>query len=115
MSKEVYLKHHMLEMDDGPVPVYETGDQNLPPVLLLHGAIYDEARLTWYHLAPFLSKYRRVLALDFPRHGQSRPWTGLLDQDVLMKVVEEIIRHFDLPPLLLIGLPWEELFQSGMH
>lgn len=104
MINDVYSKHHMLTSDGGPVSVYESGDERLPPVLLLHGAMYDEARMIWYHLAPYLSKSRRVFAIDFPRHGQSRPWTGFVGQNCLHQVVEEVIRHFALPPLPIIGL-----------
>lgn len=104
MINNIYSKHHMLTLKGEPVSVYESGDKQLPPVLLLHGAMYDEARLIWYHLAPYLSKSRRVIAVDFPRHGQSRPWTGTVDQNCLLNVVGEVIRYFNLPPLPLIGL-----------
>lgn len=104
MINDIYLKHHRLTLAEGPVSVYEAGDERLPPVILLHGAMYDEARLIWYHLAPFLSKSRRVFAVDFPRHGQSRPWNGIADQNCLNQVIGEVIKHFALPPLPLIGL-----------
>jgi len=104
MAIDVYSKKHMLAMDGGPVCVYEAGDESLPPVLLLHGAMYDEARFIWHHLAPALAATRHVLAVDFPRHGQSRPWVGKLGQDTLVEVVHEVIGHFSLPPLPLIGL-----------
>jgi pimeloyl-ACP methyl ester carboxylesterase len=104
MVKEIFSRHHLLNFAGGPVSVYESGEKSLPPVLLLHGAMYDEARLSWYHLAPYLSNSRRVLALDFPRHGSSRPWNGFMDQDCLINVLDEVIRYFNLPPLPLVGL-----------
>lgn len=102
--KKIYDRHSLINLEGGPISVYESGEQSLPPILLLHGAMYDEARLTWYHLAPFLAKTRRVIALSFPRHGASRPWTGFADQNCLIQVTAEVIRHFDLPPLPLVGL-----------
>ena len=100
----VYSNHHIITMPNGPVSVYESGGKTAPPVLLLHGAMYDEARLIWYHLAPFLSKTRRVLAIDFPRHGRSRPWEGPADPACLNQVIGKVVEHFGLPPLPFIGL-----------
>lgn len=104
MIQGVYEQHHLLDLPMGPISVYESGDKNYPPVILLHGAMYDEARLIWYHLAQHLSKFRRVIAIDFPRHGGSRPWTGTVDQNCLNQILEEVIHEFALPPLPLIGL-----------
>ncbi len=102
--KTIYEKHHMISLNGGPISVYESGNEASPPVLLLHGAMYDEARLIWYHLAGYLAKTRRVFAIDFPRHGQSRPWSGRIDQNCLNQIVEGVIRHFNLPPLPFVGL-----------
>lgn len=104
MGIDIYSKHHMLKVAGNPISVYESGEEDFPPVLLLHGAMYDEARFIWYHLAPELSRTRRVFALDFPRHGSSRPWPGNVNREILCKAVEEVILHFDLAPLPLIGL-----------
>lgn len=104
MPIDIYVKQHILHMAGGQVCVYESGEEDAPPVLLLHGSMYDEARLIWHNLAPELSKTRRVFALDFPRHGQSRPWTGKVDQECLNQVVNRALQEFDLAPLPLIGL-----------
>lgn len=104
MAADIYEKQHMLTLEGGPVCVYESGKDNMPPVVLLHGAMYDESRFIWYHIAPALSESRHVFALDFPRHGRSRPWAGLIDQNRLVSVLHEVIENFKLPPLPLIGL-----------
>ncbi len=104
MAIDVFEKQTILTLKGGPVCVYETGQANLPPVLLLHGAMYDESRFIWHHLAPALSMSRHVYAIDFPRHGKSRPWAGTIDQQELQQVVGAVIDHFGLPPLPLIGL-----------
>jgi pimeloyl-ACP methyl ester carboxylesterase len=101
---DIFISKHMLTMSGGPACVYELGDAEKPPVLLLHGAMYDEARFIWHHLAPALADERRVLVLDFPRHGLSRPWTGKLGQDALVELVREVAEYFQLAPLLLVGL-----------
>jgi len=104
MGADIYSRQHTLATAGGPLNVYESGEADRPAILLLHGAMYDEARLSWYHLAPKLAQTRRVFALDFPRHGRSRPWTVAVGQDRLIQVAEEVISHFRLAPLPLIGL-----------
>jgi pimeloyl-ACP methyl ester carboxylesterase len=104
MSSDIFEKQHILTLDGGPVCVYESGNDNMPPVLLLHGAMYDESRFIWHHLAPVLSESRHVFAVDFPRHGKSRPWAGLIDQNRLVSILHDVIESFKLPPLPLIGL-----------
>jgi pimeloyl-ACP methyl ester carboxylesterase len=104
MAIDIYSKQTVLTLAGGPVCVYEAGEEGNPPVLLLHGAMYDEARLIWHHLAPMLSRERHVFALDFPRHGKSRPWAGNAGQECLIEVVKEVIRYFNLVPLPLVGL-----------
>ncbi len=104
MSVDIYDKQHLLTLSGGPVCVYESGDQSLPNVLLLHGAMYDESRFIWHHLAPELAKTRHVFAIDFPRHGKSRPWSGTIGQRRLVEIVREVVDHFNLAPLPVIGL-----------
>jgi pimeloyl-ACP methyl ester carboxylesterase len=45
------------------------GDENLPPLLALHGWLDNSA--SFERLAPFLSQHYRVIALDLPGHGAS--------------------------------------------
>lgn len=104
MAMDIYKRNRMVNTDGGPISVYESGEEGNPPILLLHGAMYDEARFIWHHLAPELSRTRHVYAVDFPRHGKSRPWSGTVDRECLSRVVGEVIRQFGLAPLPLIGL-----------
>jgi pimeloyl-ACP methyl ester carboxylesterase len=104
MTKEIYGKHHMLTLAGGPVSVYESGGNGFPPVLLLHGAMYDESRLIWHNLAPVLAETMHVFAIDFPRHGSSRPWKGNVSKELLDGIVDRAIDFFRLAPVALIGL-----------
>lgn len=45
------------------------GDENLPPLLALHGWLDNSA--SFERVAPFLSQRYRVIALDLPGHGAS--------------------------------------------
>ena len=98
------LKHHLLTVCGGPLSVYEAGDPTMPAVMMLHGAMYDEARFIWDQMFPFLSAQYHVFALDTPRHGKSRPWQGLLDRSRLMEILSETFRQIGIEPFSLVGL-----------
>ncbi len=98
------LKRHTLQVCGGPISVYEAGDPWRPAVVMLHGAMYDEARFIWDQMFPFLSSDYHVFALDAPRHGKSRPWEGFLDRPRLMDILDETIRQLGLGRFSLVGL-----------
>lgn len=98
------LKHHRFSVCGGPMSVYEAGDPTRPAVVMLHGAMYDEARFSWDQLFPFLSVDYHVFAVDTPRHGKSRPWPGVLDQDRLVDILHHTFAHLGLDAFSLVGL-----------
>ena len=48
------VQKKMLTVCGGPVCVYEAGESNCAPIVLLHGAMYDESRFIWDALFPAL-------------------------------------------------------------
>lgn len=98
------LRHHMVNVGGGPMSVYEAGDKGRPAVVMLHGAMFDEARFIWDQLFPFLSRYYHLFALDTPRHGKSRPWAGYLDHNRLMDIFHHTLSHLELEDFSLVGL-----------
>ena len=98
------LKRHTLRVCGGPMNVYEAGDASRPAVVLLHGAMYDEARFIWDRMFPALAERYRVFALDTPRHGKSRPWEGKLDRERLLAVIEETFLQLGLDSFAIVGL-----------
>lgn len=58
--------------------VREAGPVSAPPVVLLHGWIYD-GLATWHKVIPDLAADHRVLALDFRNHGRSARIRGRFD------------------------------------
>lgn len=98
------LKHHELKVCGGPLSVYEAGEPGKPKVVMLHGAMYDEARFIWDQMFPFLSRDYHLFALDTPRHGKSRPWKGNLDHDRLMVILDNVFEQLGLERFSLIGL-----------
>jgi pimeloyl-ACP methyl ester carboxylesterase len=98
------VKHLEFEVCGGPMSVYEAGDPARPAVVMLHGAMYDEARFIWDQMFPFLSRDYHVFAVDTPRHGKSRPWQGTLDRPRLMEILHETINCLELDRFSLVGL-----------
>jgi pimeloyl-ACP methyl ester carboxylesterase len=96
--------NRVLTVCGGPVSVYEAGSSENPAVVLLHGAMYDEARFSWDQLFPALSERYHVLAVDTPRHGRSRPWSGTLDRAKLLEILAETFRQLKLERFSIVGL-----------
>jgi len=98
------LKHHDIQVCGGPMSVYEAGTKGRPAVVMLHGAMYDEARFIWDQMFPFLRRYYHVFALDLPRHGKSRPWEGNMDHLRLMDILHNTFSQLELEQFSLVGL-----------
>lgn len=93
-----------LSVCGGTICVYEAGQEHPQPIVLLHGAMYDESRFIWDQLYPALAKRYHVFAVDAPRHGGSRPWTGFLDRARLMEILTETIAQLGLKRFSIAGL-----------
>lgn len=87
----------------GPIRWYAAGVPDGDPILLLHGGMLDTARIDWRFLVPRLAATRRVYAIDLPRHGGSRPWTGVLDHARCQQVLHAVLDHLGLERVTLIG------------
>ncbi|MGM7645978.1 alpha/beta fold hydrolase [Nocardia sp. JW2] len=87
----------------GPVRLYRAGDSG-PPLLLLHGGMLDTAQGVWRRIVPDLAADHRVYAIDLPRHGNSRPWEGVLDDTFYRRFLHELLDTLDLPRVAIIGI-----------
>lgn len=90
-------------LPEGRVRVITAGDHG-PPVLLLSGGGVDSATLSWRHLIPDLAADHRVFAPDWPGQGRSTPWNGIADHDRLMRCVTEVLDHYGLDRVAVVGL-----------
>ena len=98
------VQKKILTVNGGPVCVYEAGEHDRAPIVLLHGAMYDESRFIWDALFPALSERYHVFAIDTPRHGGSRPWEGVLDRARLMEILAETFSLLGLDRFSIVGL-----------
>ncbi len=98
------VQRRILSVCGGPICVYEAGESDRPPIMLLHGAMYDESRFIWDALFPALSERYHVFAMDCPRHGGSRPWEGVLDRARLMEILSGTFSQLGLERFSIVGL-----------
>jgi pimeloyl-ACP methyl ester carboxylesterase len=92
-----------IDFPEGKLRVLIAGDHG-DPVLLLSGAGVDNAMLSWKHLMPVLAQRHRVFALDWPKQGGSRPWNGRADYDSMLRCITDVLDHFGLDTVDLVGL-----------
>lgn len=97
------LESRYVNADEGRLHVYHAGGTG-SPVLLLSGAGIDNALLSWRHLIPALASRHRVLALDWPKQGLSRPWNGTADHPRMLRCVIETLDAFDVDRAHIVGL-----------
>ncbi|MBE9373737.1 alpha/beta hydrolase [Saccharopolyspora sp. HNM0983] len=104
MTASTFTDHRTLDLTGGRLRAYEAGPSDALPVLLLHGAMLDTAALLWRHLLPELARDHRVVAIDMPRHGGSRPWSGLLGQARMEGVLDELLDRLGIDRTAIVGL-----------
>jgi|GEM_PF-914847 len=98
-----FERHRDLTVGGGPIRHYQSGDSG-PPVLLLHGGALDTAEGVWRNVAPGLADKYQVHAIDLPRHGASRPWSGDLGREFFDQFLDELLDELELPKVAIIGL-----------
>ncbi len=92
-----------ITVSGGPVRLYRAGEAG-PPLLLLHGGMLDTAQGVWRNIVPDLARDYRVYLVDLPRHGGSRPWSGVLDDAFYRRFLGDLLDSLDLPRVAIIGL-----------
>ncbi|MEV4073787.1 alpha/beta fold hydrolase [Nonomuraea fuscirosea] len=98
------LRSTYLASPEGRLHVHSAGEPGAPPVLLLSGAGVDNALLSWRHLIPVLAGGHHVLALDWPKQGRSRPWSGRVTHERMLRCVTDVLDRFGLRSAALVGL-----------
>ena len=74
-----------------------------PPVVLLHGIGLDAAAVSWRYALPGLARDRRVLAPDFPGHGESDKPEREYTTEYFVSVLREFLDALDLDGASLVG------------
>jgi pimeloyl-ACP methyl ester carboxylesterase len=70
-------------------------------VVLLHGWPQDHSE--WRHVAPLLQAKHRVISIDLPGVGQSRPWAGGFSKAEMATALHELLTQLNAGPAALVG------------
>lgn len=80
----------------------EVGPPEAPPVLLLHGWLYD-GHATWHRVVPGLATRHRVLILDMRNHGRTDKIRARFDVADMADDVARVLDVLGLGPLPVVG------------
>ena len=62
-------REYHIQIHHTKVAVIEWGSEDAKPIICLHGWLDNAA--SFHHLAPYLKEHYRLIAIEFPGHGQS--------------------------------------------
>lgn len=79
MTEEVPVDRKTVEVNGSALSYLEAGDQEAPPLLLLHGTFWSRV---WQPVMPALSRELHCLAIDFPGFGRSDGELDVADANV---------------------------------
>jgi 3-oxoadipate enol-lactonase len=82
--------------------VREAGPEDAPPVLLLHGWLYD-GHVTWHRIVPDLAERYRVIVLDLRNHGKTDRIRSHCDIADMADDVARVLDTLGLGPLPVVG------------
>jgi 3-oxoadipate enol-lactonase len=88
--------------------VRESGPEDAPPIVLLHGWLYD-AHATWHRIVPVLAEHHRVITIDLRNHGKTDRIRSRFD---ITDLGDDIARTLDV--LGLAGVPVVGYSMGGM-
>jgi len=82
-------------------PVAYSDDGTGPVVVLLHAALHD--RHDFDAITPDLVRHYRVIAVDWPDHGESPPSSSTPTAAGYADALEDLVAALDLPPAIFVG------------
>ncbi|MCV7216320.1 alpha/beta fold hydrolase [Mycobacterium crocinum] len=82
-------------------PVAYSDDGTGPVLVLLHAALHD--RHDFDAIVPRLADGYRVIAVDWPGHGDSPAPSSTPSASLYADVLEDLVAALDLPPAVFIG------------
>ena len=89
----------MVQTRVGEVAYSDSGEG--PVVVLLHATLHD--RHDFDAIAPSLGRDHRVIAVDWPGHGDSPPPSQPPTAALFADVLADVVTNLDLPPAAFIG------------
>ena len=88
--------------------IRESGEGSAPPIVLLHGWLYD-SHATWHRIVPTLAERHRVITVDLRDHGKTDRIRSRFD---IADLADDVARVFDV--LGIGGVPVVGYSLGGM-
>ncbi|MCJ7725971.1 MAG: alpha/beta hydrolase [Acidimicrobiia bacterium] len=82
--------------------VREAGPEDGPPLVLLHGWVYD-GLVTWHRVVPLLARTHRVYVIDLRGHGKSARIRGRVDIEDMADEVAGVMDALGLGSVPVVG------------
>ena len=82
--------------------VREAGPADAPPLVLLHGWVYD-GHVTWHRVMPRLAEHHRVYSIDLRGHGRSARIRGRVEIEEMADEVAAVLDALGLGTVALAG------------
>lgn len=100
------MREHKFQRDTGPLTYYHAAPDApvTGPVVLLHGGGTDSALISWERAIPVLAQHMPVYAPDWPKQGGSKPYAGRVTQEALELTLGDLLDHWALDRVTLVGL-----------
>ncbi len=95
------LKENMVTINGYAVHYWQDGNENVRPLLLLHGG-FGDAWMNWSELIPYLAEDYNVIAPDLPGYGQSDA-LRTMRLDALVDWLKAFMETLQLSQAALVG------------
>lgn len=82
--------------------VREAGPEDGPPLVLLHGWVYD-GLVTWHRVVPLLARTHRVYVIDLRGHGKSARIRGRVNVEDMADEVSGVMDALGLGTVPVVG------------
>jgi pimeloyl-ACP methyl ester carboxylesterase len=82
--------------------VREAGSVGAPPIVLLHGWVYDSL-VTWHRVIPILAETHRVYIIDLRSHGKSAQIRGRVDIEDMADEIAGVMDGLGLGLVPVVG------------
>lgn len=95
------LPHRLIEVRGVPTFLYDAGDREAPPVVLVHG--YGDTADGWRRVVPGLLPHHRVVAFDVPPFGRSGQPDAPQLLDFYKLFFPELLERLEIESATVIG------------
>lgn len=105
-EKNYTAKIHYLDFDDRKVRIVSSKDnfkKTLPTILFIHGSIGSSTDFEEYMIDNELNNKANLISYDRIGYGQHQKGNVLNSIDKETRLLEEVIKQFDIDKLILVG------------